>query len=149
MAVFETSRKCLESRRLTYAAVKDLAEKLTSAPRHLTTATVWQAYRRLEAAKVRGAASDKMLTDIIALVRFATGTAEALEPLLFECAKHVLELSDHIAHLRARDLVEVLGRDDGPVGAAEPALGRRAAGCAEAEPGDGLAARAIQPERFV
>lgn len=67
------------TRRLTYAAVKELADKLTSAPWHLTTATVWQAYKRLEAAKVRGAPAENLLTEIIALVRFATGQAEALE----------------------------------------------------------------------
>jgi type I restriction enzyme R subunit len=67
------------TRRLTYAAVKELAEKLTSAPWHLTTATVWQAYKRLEAAKVRGAPAENLLTEIIALVRFATGQVTALE----------------------------------------------------------------------
>jgi type I restriction enzyme R subunit len=68
------------TRRLTYAAVKELADKLTSAPWHLTTATVWQAYKRLEAAKVRGAPADRLMTEIIALVRFATGQTEVLEP---------------------------------------------------------------------
>src|SRR5690606_3011394 len=47
---------------------------------HLTTADVWQAYKRLEASLVRGAPSDKVLTDIISLVRFATGQADVLEP---------------------------------------------------------------------
>jgi type I restriction enzyme R subunit len=41
---------------------------------------VWQAYRRLEASLVRGAPSDKVLTDIISLVRFATGETDLLEP---------------------------------------------------------------------
>lgn len=66
--------------KLTYAAVKELAARLTDPPYHLTTADVWQAYKRLEASLVRGAPSDKVLTDIIALVRFATGQAEVLEP---------------------------------------------------------------------
>ncbi|MEP4380735.1 MAG: type I restriction-modification enzyme R subunit C-terminal domain-containing protein [Alphaproteobacteria bacterium] len=65
---------------LTYAAITDLSEKLTEAPWHLTTAEVWQAYRRLDASKVAGAPSDRMLTDIISLIRFATGQAEQLEP---------------------------------------------------------------------
>ena len=43
-------------------------------------ADVWQAYKRLQSALVRGAPSDKVLTDIISLVRFATGQAEVLEP---------------------------------------------------------------------
>ncbi|MHB8789966.1 MAG: type I restriction endonuclease subunit R [Desulfobulbaceae bacterium] len=67
-------------RRLTYAAIQELARKLTDPPYHLTTADVWQAYKRLEASRVRGAPSDKVLTDIISLVRYATGQAEFLEP---------------------------------------------------------------------
>lgn len=67
-------------RRLTYASIKELAAKLTDPPYHLTTADVWQAYKRLQAALVRGAPSDKVLTDIISLVRFATGQADTLEP---------------------------------------------------------------------
>jgi type I restriction enzyme, R subunit len=67
-------------RRLTYAAIKELATKLTDPPHHLTTADVWQAYKRLQATLVRGAPSDKVLTDIISLVRFATGQADTLEP---------------------------------------------------------------------
>ena len=67
-------------RRLTYASIKELAQRLTDAPHHLTTADVWQAYKRLESTLVRGAPSDKVLTDIISLVRFATGQNELLEP---------------------------------------------------------------------
>jgi type I restriction enzyme R subunit len=67
-------------RRLTYASIKELAQRLTDPPYHLTTADVWQAYRRLEASLVRGAPSDKVLTDIISLVRFATGQTDLLEP---------------------------------------------------------------------
>lgn len=67
-------------RRLTYAAVRALATKLADPPQHLHTADVWQAYKRLQASLVRGAPSEKVLTDIISLVRFATGQAELLEP---------------------------------------------------------------------
>jgi type I restriction enzyme, R subunit len=67
-------------RRLTYASVKELATKLTDPPYHLTAADVWQAYKRLESSLVRGAPSDKVLTDIISLVRFATGQVDLLEP---------------------------------------------------------------------
>ncbi len=67
-------------RRLTYASIKELATRLTDPPFHLTTADVWQAYKRVQAALVRGAPSDKVLTDIISLVQFATGQAETLEP---------------------------------------------------------------------
>jgi type I restriction enzyme R subunit len=67
-------------RRLTYASIRELATRLTDPPHHLTTADVWQAYKRLESSLVRGAPSDKVLTDIISLVQFATGQAETLEP---------------------------------------------------------------------
>lgn len=66
--------------RLTYAAIRELATKLTDPPHHLTTADIWQAYKRLQAALVRGAPADHVLTDIISLVRFATGQADTLEP---------------------------------------------------------------------
>ena len=59
--------------RLSYQQIKDLAEKLTDPPYHLTTATVWQAYKRLERSRVRGAPVDNQLTEIISLVRFAIG----------------------------------------------------------------------------
>lgn len=67
-------------RRLTYDSIKELATRLTDPPYHLTTADVWQAYKRLESSLVRSAPSDKVLTDIISLVRFATGQVEILEP---------------------------------------------------------------------
>jgi type I restriction enzyme R subunit len=67
-------------RRLTYASILELAQRLSDPPHHLTTADVWQAYRRLQAAVVRGAPGDKVLTDIISLVRFATGQSDVLEP---------------------------------------------------------------------
>jgi type I restriction enzyme R subunit len=67
-------------RRLTYSSIKELAQTLSDPPYHMTTADVWQAYKRLEASLVRGAPSDKVLTDIISLVRFATDQAEMLEP---------------------------------------------------------------------
>ena len=67
-------------RRLTYASLRELAAKLADPPQHLTAADVWQAYKRLNAALVRGAPSDKVLTDLISLVRFATGQADVLEP---------------------------------------------------------------------
>jgi type I restriction enzyme R subunit len=66
--------------RLTYAAIRELVQRLTDPPLYLTTATVWQAYKRLEAAKVRGAPVDDQLTEVVSLVRFALGQTEVLEP---------------------------------------------------------------------
>lgn len=66
--------------RLTYKAIKDLVTALTSQPPYLTTADVWQAYKRLDAAKVRGAPVDDQLTEVVSLVRFALGQTDTLEP---------------------------------------------------------------------
>jgi type I restriction enzyme R subunit len=66
--------------RLTYAAIRELVQRLTDPPRYLTTATVWQAYKRLDAARVRGAPVDDQLTEVVSLVRYALGQSETLEP---------------------------------------------------------------------
>jgi type I restriction enzyme R subunit len=68
------------STRLTYAAIKELVTKLSDPPYYLSTADVWQAYRRLDAARVRGAPADKQLTEVISLVRYAVGYDDTLEP---------------------------------------------------------------------
>ena len=65
---------------LTYTSIQELTEALVRPPWHLDTAAIWQAYKRLETSKVRGAPSEKLLTDIISLIRFATGQDETLEP---------------------------------------------------------------------
>ncbi len=65
--------------RLTYAAIRELVRRMTDPPLYLTTATVWQAYKRLDAAKVRGAPVDEQLTEVVSLVRFALGQTEILE----------------------------------------------------------------------
>ena len=66
--------------KLTYAAIKELAQKLTDPPYYLAAADVWQAYKRLDAATVRGAPVDQQLTEIVSLVRFALGFDSVLEP---------------------------------------------------------------------
>jgi len=66
--------------KLTYGAIKELTRKLTDPPYYLDVATVWQAYKRLEASRVRGAPVDQQLTEIVSLVRFALGMDEVLEP---------------------------------------------------------------------
>ncbi|WP_417796572.1 DEAD/DEAH box helicase family protein [Terasakiella pusilla] len=66
--------------KLTYTSIKELVQRLTDPPHYLTTANVWQAYKRLEAAKVRGAPVDEQLTEVVSLVRFALGQSDTLEP---------------------------------------------------------------------
>lgn len=67
-------------RKLTYQAIRELVAAMSDKPPYLTTANVWQAYKRLDAAKVKGAPVDEQLTEIVSLVRFALGYDEVLEP---------------------------------------------------------------------
>ena len=67
--------------RLTYAQIRELSQLMQDPPHHLTTADVWQAYRRLREANVRGVPADKLLTELISLVRFALGQIDTLQPI--------------------------------------------------------------------
>lgn len=67
--------------RLTYAQIRELAARLSDPPHYLQVADIWQAYARINAASVRGAPADRLLTEIVALVRFALGQIDLLEPI--------------------------------------------------------------------
>ena len=67
-------------RHLTLEAIRQLADALDDPPYLLNTGALWRAYERLESAKVRRASPQRLLTDIVSLVRFATGKDEVLEP---------------------------------------------------------------------
>jgi type I restriction enzyme R subunit len=67
-------------RRLTFEMVQELAAAIAKPPYSLTPESLWQAYERLEQARVKGAGPKRLLTDLISLVRFALGEAELLEP---------------------------------------------------------------------
>jgi len=67
-------------RGLTYEAVKQLSEAIKRPPHNLTPELLWMAYERLEKSKVKGAGPQKLLTNIVSLVRFATGAVDVLEP---------------------------------------------------------------------
>ena len=67
-------------RHLTFAQVEELAAAIKKPPYSLTEEHLWQAYERLEQARVRGAGAKRILTDLISLVRFAVGEADTLEP---------------------------------------------------------------------
>jgi type I restriction enzyme R subunit len=68
------------SRQLTYDAIKQLAEAIKKPPCNLTPELLWMAYEQLEKSKVRGAGPQKLLTNIVSLVRFAIGAVDVLEP---------------------------------------------------------------------
>ena len=67
-------------RRLTFNEVKELANAIEKPPYHLTQEVVWQAYEQLEKAKVKGAGTTKLLTNIVSLVRFTLHESDVLVP---------------------------------------------------------------------
>lgn len=65
--------------KLTYDAIRELTDAMLANQPALTTANVWQAYKRLDAKSVRSAPVDDLLTEVISLVRYALGQTDALE----------------------------------------------------------------------
>lgn len=63
---------------LMYEQIRELADKMSRSG--LNSTIVWKAYAELERSKVKGEASDKLLTNIISLVRFAIGKQRELAP---------------------------------------------------------------------
>jgi type I restriction enzyme R subunit len=68
------------ARHLTYEDIKTLAAAIRKPPYNLTPEELWYAYERLEKSKVKAAGPQKLLTDIISLVRFAVGQITELAP---------------------------------------------------------------------
>lgn len=67
-------------RHLSFSQVKQLAEAIQKPPYNLTPELLWNAYEQLEKSNVRGAGAQKLLTNIISLVRFAMNETDVLEP---------------------------------------------------------------------
>ena len=67
------------SQRLGYADIRALAEALQSPPRSWTPPRLWDAYRQLDKSRVRGS-SQRVLADIVSLVRYAVGHDDELAP---------------------------------------------------------------------
>ena len=65
--------------RLSYTDIRALAEVLQSPPRSWTSDRLWDAYRQLDQSKVRGS-SQRVLADIVSLVRYAIGADDELSP---------------------------------------------------------------------
>jgi len=72
--------KPFAKRRVAYEQIRQLADAMEKPPYGLTPELLWRAYERLEKSKVRGAGPQKLLTNIISLVRFAVGEEDVLEP---------------------------------------------------------------------
>ncbi len=64
----------------TYEMIENLVAAIKKPPYQLTEEGVWHAYEQLEKDKVRGRGPAKLMTDIIALVRYAIGATDVLEP---------------------------------------------------------------------
>lgn len=69
-----------KKRHLTYDSIRELAGALTKPPYSIAPEVVWKAYEQLERSKVKGLGAQKLLTDIISLVRFSIGELTVLEP---------------------------------------------------------------------
>jgi len=67
-------------RQLSFAQVKELADRLAQERPNWTTESLWNAYLQLEADKVRGAATARVLTDVVSLVRHAAQLDDELVP---------------------------------------------------------------------
>ena len=66
-------------RRMSYPDIRALADALGTPPLSLTEDRLWQAYRQLDKSKVRGS-GQRVLADIVSLVRFAIGEEDELIP---------------------------------------------------------------------
>lgn len=67
-------------RRLSFGDIKALAAAIKAPPRSWTPERLWRAYELLERDRVRGASGQRLLTDIVSLVRFATHQDVELVP---------------------------------------------------------------------
>jgi len=66
--------------RLTFEAVKELAETIEKPPYLWNESQLWNAYAALEKSKVKGASGRRILTDLVSLVRFAIHQDNELIP---------------------------------------------------------------------
>jgi type I restriction enzyme R subunit len=67
------------ARRLRLKEIRALADAIAAPPRNWTPEGLWRAYETLDAGKVRGSGT-RVLTDIVALVRYAIGQEAELVP---------------------------------------------------------------------
>jgi type I restriction enzyme, R subunit len=66
--------------RLTFEAVKELADAIEKPPYLWNESQLWRAYEALDKSKVRGASGKRILTDLVSLVRFAIHQDNELIP---------------------------------------------------------------------
>lgn len=66
--------------RLCFDDIKELADQIQAPPNLWTESQLWQAYAALEKTKVKGAGGQRILTDLVSLVRFAIHQDNELIP---------------------------------------------------------------------
>jgi len=66
--------------RLTFEAVKELADAIEKPPYLWNESQLWNAYAALEKSRVKGASGRRILTDLVSLVRFAIHQDNELIP---------------------------------------------------------------------
>lgn len=66
--------------RLRFEHIQALADSIQAPPRQWTTERLWQAYERLDASKVKGAGGERLLTDVVSLIRYALHRDDELVP---------------------------------------------------------------------
>ncbi|MBI5618588.1 MAG: DEAD/DEAH box helicase family protein [Gammaproteobacteria bacterium] len=87
--------------RLTFEAVKELAEAIEKPPYLWNESQLWNAYAALEKSKVKGASGKRILTDLVSLVRYAIHQDNELIPFPERVgANFKAWLNDQIRHSR-------------------------------------------------
>jgi type I restriction enzyme R subunit len=66
--------------RLRYEDIKGLADAIRLPPRQWTPENLWAAYQALDRDRVRGSGGERLLTDMVSLVRYALDQDEELVP---------------------------------------------------------------------
>ena len=67
-------------RHLTFEALKELADQIERPPYLLTTDKLWHAYEQLDSSKVKGLNKQKIVTDLVSVLRYTLGDVKNLTP---------------------------------------------------------------------
>ena len=76
-----------QRRELTLSMIQELHDKLSRPPLLLTTERLWTAYERVKGSQVKGVNTQRKLTDLLSLIRFASGLDQELSPFSEEVDK--------------------------------------------------------------
>ena len=79
------------AKRLRFGDLKALADAIKAPPRAWTPEKLWRAYETLDKDRVRGASAQRLLTDLVSLVRFAMNREAELAPF----GEHVRARFEH------------------------------------------------------